>query len=264
MKVTIIGSGVVGRLLGRALAERGDQVTLLSPRPVDEPLLWIAGDAVTGRGLRVGLEGADAVVFAAAGRKGKSIEEIGAKGAEQVCRAVERANIDRFLLIGPSNSGTRSRARHLQAHAFALDNCAKRLPSVTAVQIPTLFGEGDHLVSPWLERARSGRPIHTHHTKLEIRPLWVGDARRLLIAAVDGELSARVSVQGPSRLTVGALATTFCARFSVGRSLMGIARRPGPDEIACLKEQLGGRDDWDSLDLGERLTPAKWLAQQGT
>ena len=261
MKVTIIGSGVVGRLLGRALAKRGDQVTLLSPRPVDEPLLWIAGDAVSGQGLRVALEGADAVVFAAAGRKGKAIEEIGAKGAEQVCRAVERAGIQRYVLVGPSNSGTRSRARHLQAHAFALDSCVKRMSGVTAVQIPALFGEGDHLVTPWLERARMGRAIHLHHARLVIRPLWVGDARRLLLAAVDGELPPRVSVQGPERLTVGALADVFCARFSVGRSALGIARRPGPDAIACLKEQLEGRDDWDSLELGERMTPARWLAQ---
>ena len=51
MKVAIVGSGVVGRLLGRGLVARGDQVTLISPNPVDEPLLWVSGDAVTGRGL---------------------------------------------------------------------------------------------------------------------------------------------------------------------------------------------------------------------
>lgn len=263
MKVTVIGSGVVGRLLGRALADRGEQVTLLSPNPVDEPLLWIAGDAVTGRGLRVGIEGSQVVVFAAAGRKGKAIEEIGAKGAEQVVRAVERAGGKRFILLGPTGSSTRSRARHLQAHAFAVDTCRKHMPSLSTVQLPPLFGEGDHLMSPWLERARDGRPIHVPQAKLTLRPLWVGDAKRLLLAAVDGELPEHVAVQGPSRVTVGELAATFCSRFETSRTMIGLARRPGPDELACLKEQLDGRDDWDTLKLGERLTPERWLAQQG-
>lgn len=262
IRVAVVGAGAVGRLLARALSERGDRVALLSPEPVEAPAFWMSADAVTGRGLKLGLAGAEVVVYAAAGQRGRAIEDVGIRGAEQVCRAAQRAGIQRVLMLGPAGASSRAKSRHLQAHAFAVEACARRVPDLKAVGLPPLFGRGDHLVTPWLARAERGRPIHVHHGKLELRPLWVGDARTLLLAAVDGRLPDRVSVQGPERLTVSAMAGKLCARYGVGRTSLGRARRPGADEVACMKEQLGAPDGWEALELGARSTFDQWLVSQ--
>ena len=262
IRVAIVGGGPVGRLLARALSERGDRVALLSPRPVELPAFWMCADAVSGRGLRAGLSGAEVVVYAAAGQRGRDIEDIGIRGAEQVCRAARRAGAERVLLLGPVGASSRAKSRHLQAHAFAIETCARRMPGLRALGLPPLFGRDEHLLSPWLARAERGQPIRVHRGKLTVRPLWTGDARALLLAAVDGQLPERAGVQGPEEHTISALADKLCAHYGVGRTPQLRARRPSPEERACLREQLTAPDGWGDLGLPERSTFDQWLARQ--
>ena len=172
-RIAIVGSGVMGRTLAKALRYRGDEVALLSPRPVEVPAIWIDCDAVTGRGLRTGLAGVDAVVYTAAGRGGDDVQRVGRLGAEQVARGVLRAGVRRMVLVGPAgNSETTGGAAHLEAHEDGVAACRLQVPDLRVVRLPTVFGVDDHLVWSWIQRAKNGRAFRARHRNLELRPLW--------------------------------------------------------------------------------------------
>ena len=90
-RIVVIGAGVVGRALTRALHARGDQVTVLSPKPVNLPALWRLTDAVSGEGLRRGVRGAQIVVFAASAQDPKGADEVLRLGAHHAAAPAANA-----------------------------------------------------------------------------------------------------------------------------------------------------------------------------
>lgn len=260
MKVCVIGSGVLGKNLVRALAARGDQVTVLSNRPVELPALWRRCDAVSGEGLRRGLQGVEALVFAAAAQHSPIIEDLARQGLRHAVSAAAHAGVERVILVGPTGARAGARAASLRAHHEGTLAARKLCPTMKLLRIPALFGADDHLLEPWLERIRHGRPLMVRHREAELRPLWVGDAVRVLLELVQGTLERpETQLQGPERLRVDELATRVCAKFSAKRALFAWGAEERPEDLARLPEQLDASDDWEALKLGERSTVSEYL-----
>jgi len=91
MRIAIVGSGRVGRAVCRELAAAGDQVTVLSPNPVGLPALWLRCDAVTGSGLRAGLEEAEVVIYAASSSLPRVVKDVVEIGSVHAAKAAEEA-----------------------------------------------------------------------------------------------------------------------------------------------------------------------------
>ena len=267
MRVCVVGSGARGRGLARALSSRGDEVALVSPRPVEMSLLWMRGDAVSGAGLRRGLEGASAAVYAAAGTTSRDIHPVGCVGAEQFARAGRRAGGGRLTTAGAAGAaplaGVESAAGYAAAHRAGVAAIERLGVDVCSVALPALFGEDDHLLTPWLRRARGGKGVSARRPGLALRPLWSGDAVRALLAAIEGDLPDRISLQGPRQVTMEELASAVRARFRVGKGgPLGRVVSMGQSTShwwRWLDEQAGATDDWTSLGLGRRVDPVAWI-----
>lgn len=260
MKVCVVGSGLVGKNLARALAARGDQVTVLSNHPVDLPAMWRRCDAVSGDGLRRGMQGAEAMVFTAAAQSGPEVEELARQGARHAVSAAVHLGLERVVLVGPTGARASANAASLRAHHEATAACRRALPSLQVLRLPPMFGPDDALLSPWLEQVRHGKGLAVRHKDATMRPLWVGDAVRVLVAMVQGDLTRELTqLQGPERLSPNAIADLVCARFSARRALLSWGGTERPEDLARLPEQLEAPDDWPVLELGERTTVAEYL-----
>lgn len=261
MRVAVVGAGVVGRALARGLTERGDQVALLSPSPVDGvPALWVQADAVSGRGLRGPIRQADVVVFAAAGSNGASRSQVALEGARNASSAAAEAGA-RFVLLGPAGAeGCVS--EHAQAHVAGVSECQAASPALSVVRLPLLFGADDRWVGVWMRAARRGRRVSVAGARRLVRPLWSGDAVAAVARAIDGLQSVPVvQVLGPEPVTVDDAARAVQDQFSAGRGLPLGAPKPRPDEGPLLDAQLDGTDDWDTLGLPARTTLHAFLSR---
>ncbi|MBK7760206.1 MAG: SDR family oxidoreductase [Deltaproteobacteria bacterium] len=252
-RIVVIGAGVVGRALTRALHARGDQVTVLSPKPVNLPALWRLTDAVSGEGLRRGVRGAQIVVFAASAQDPKGADEVLRLGAHHAAAAAAHAGAERFVLIGPVGARAGNISSSLRAHHEGTLAARRLIAEARTIRLPWLFGEGDQLLDPWLERARQGRRLPVPASAAPIDPLWLGDAVRALLKAVDEPLPSLVTeLRGPERLGLDELAERVGKLFGVKRTLI----RPWPErpeDLRRLPEQQTGPDQWGELGLGDRL-----------
>lgn len=260
MRVAIVGAGAVGRALTRGLHARGEELVLLSPRPVELPALWQRCEAISGQGLRQGVQGAEVVVVALAARKPDAARELLRLGAHHAVRAAAEAGASRVVLLGPAGASARARSPSLKAHYEGTLQCRQAFPELRVLRAPPLFGEDDSLLSPWLARARLGHSIRVPLPKQQLRPLWVGDLLKPLLAAVDGALEPRqVELQGPERLSFEEMAALVCQRLGVKTAFRAGSVQERPEDFARLPEQLDAPDDWAGLGLGRRLTLAAWL-----
>lgn len=243
MKVCLVGAGVVGRALARALAARGDHVVLASPEPRAGAGLWRRADALTGTGIREALYEAEVVVYAATAPRQQA--QLAGAGAEQVARAARQGAVERFVWVQPVGS-----SRALQAWRDAEPLVRAQAPRLSIVGLPLLFGDDDKLLAPWLVAARTGKAL-AQPPDLRLRPLWSEDAARLLVEAVDGRIPERVGVQGLRPVRLRALAEDVAGSFGVGVSRM--KRSPLKPWADLLADQAEAADDWEGLDLGRRL-----------
>lgn len=260
MRVCVVGSGLVGKNLVRALAARGDQVTVLSNHPVELPALWRRCDAISGDGLRRGMQGAEAMVFAAAARGGPAVEELARQGARHAISAAVHLGLERVVLVGPAGARAGATAASLRAHHEATAACRRAMPSLQVLRLPPMFGPDDALLSPWLDQVRHGKRLSVRHKDAILRPLWVGDAVRVLTGMVLGDIHRELTqLQGPERHSLDEMASRVCARFSARRALLSWGGDERPEDLARLPEQLDAPDDWPALELGERTTVAEYL-----
>jgi len=168
MRVVVTGgSGLVGRRLLRRLAPRHDLVNLDLKEP-DRPVgRHVSADVVDERAVREAIEGADAVVHAAAlpgpsfGTEAE-IERVNVGGTEVVAGAALARGIDRFVFIsseavlGVVFSGGRARPRY-----FPIDESHPLSPSDP-------YGRSKLTAETFLAREAAGRM-----TVVSLRPPWV-------------------------------------------------------------------------------------------
>jgi len=210
MRVLVTGaSGMLGRATARALAARGDEVTVLQRRPAGLPVREVLGDVADADVVDRAAAGQDAVLHLAAkvDVTGPWAEYARANidGTATVVAACRRAGVGRLVhvsspsvahggsaLVGvgaapadPERArGSYSRSKAVaERAALAADSAAL---AVLVVRPHLVWGPGDtQLVERIVERARAGRlPVIGSGAAL-IDTTFVDNAADALVAAVD-------------------------------------------------------------------------------
>ena len=210
MRVLVTGaSGMLGRVTATALAERGDDVTVLQRRPAGLPCREVLGDVADPAVVARAVEGQDAVLHLAAkvDVTGRWAEYLRAnvEGTRTVVDACRRAGVGRLVHVsspsvahggsalvgvgaGPADP-QRARGHYARSKAVA-ETAALAADSaelaVLVVRPHLVWGPGDtQLVERVVERARAGRlPVIGSGAAL-IDTTYVDNAVDALVAAVD-------------------------------------------------------------------------------
>ena len=210
MRILVTGaSGMLGRATATALAERGDEVTVLQRRPAGLPGREVLGDVADPAVVAAAATGQDAVLHLAAkvdvtGRWAE-YERANIAGTRTVVDACRRAGVRRLVHVsspsvahggaalvgvgaGPADP-QRARGHYSRSKAVA-ERTALAADSpelaVLVVRPHLVWGPGDtQLVERIVERARTGRlPVIGSGAAL-IDTTYVDNAADALIAAVD-------------------------------------------------------------------------------
>ena len=296
MRVLVTGaSGMLGGSTARALADRGDDVTVLQRRPSGLPFREVLGDvadpAVVGRAVR----GQDAVVHLAA-----KVDVVGrwsdylhanVAGTRAVVAACRAADVPRLVqvsspsvahagsaLVGVGAGGAdpgHARGSYARSKAVAeLDALAADGPdlAVLAVRPHRVGGPGDtQLVARIVARAAAGRLPTLGTGAALIDTTYVDNAAAALVAAVDACRSAHgqaLVVSNGEPRTVREVLDRLCAAAGVPgpsrRVPIWAARAAGSAVEAAWA--VSARTDTPPLTrfLVEQLTTAHWFDQRPT
>ncbi len=213
MKVLVTGaSGLLGGGVARALAARGDDVTVLQRRSSGLGLREVRADVADREAVRAAVAGHDAVVHLAAkvdvvGRWADYVQA-NVEGTTNVVAACRQAGVSRLVHVsspsvahagtslvgaaaGPADArgarGSYARSKAIAERiALAADDPTGRRTCVLAIRPHLVWGPGDtQLVERIVDRARSGRlPVIGTGAAL-VDSTYVDNAVDALVAAVD-------------------------------------------------------------------------------
>lgn len=302
MKVLVTGaSGLLGGGVARALAERGDSVTVLQRRPSGLGLREILADVADATAVHRAVAGQDAVVHLAA-----KVNVIGAwpdyfranvTGTQAVLDACRSAGVPRLVYVSSpsvahggsalfgvgaapadpiSARGPYARSKAMAEQlAMAADSEAL---AVLAVRPHLVWGPGDtQLVARIVDRGRRGRlPLIGSGAAL-VDTTYVTNAVDALVAAVDrcGPVHGRALVvsNGEPR-PIAELLTGFCdaagvqgprRRLPLKPALTGAAVAEAAWEL--MQRWRGGVDSADppiTRFVAEQMATAHWFDQRET
>ena len=297
MRVLLTGaSGMLGGATARALAARGDEVTVLQRRPSGLDLPEVLGDVADPHTVSRAAAGKDAIVHLAAkvGVVGRELEFVRANvdGTANVLAAAEAHHVGRVvhvsspsvahagepLVAAPAGPADPDRAfghyarTKARAEQLALEAAAD-LP-VVAVRPHLVWGPGDQqLIGRIVARAHAGRLALVDAGTALIDTTYLDNAVDALVAALDRVEDpavrgrAFVVTNGQPR-TVAELLTRICAAAG-----LPAPRRRVPLPVAYaggalverLWARLGRTDDPPMTSfLAEQLATAHWFDQRET
>jgi nucleoside-diphosphate-sugar epimerase len=298
VKVLVTGaSGMLGAATARALAARGDSVTVLQRRPARLDLPEVLADVADPSAVREAVAGHDAVIHLAAKVNvtgpWAAYERANVQGTRSVVDACRAAGVQRLVHVsspsvahggdslvgaaaGPADPagarGPYARSKAL-AEQIALAADGERL-SVVAIRPHLVWGPGDtQLIGRIVERGRTGRLPIIGSGAVLVDTTYLDNAVDALLAALDRCTAAHgealVVTNGEPRPIVELLAS-ICAAAGV----------PGPRHrvpvplaklAAGLAEGLWRfREHGDDADppitrfLAEQLSTAHWFDQRRT
>lgn len=292
---------MLGRGVARALADRGDRVTVLQRRPAGLGLPEVLTDISDVAAVRTAVSNQDAVIHLAAkvnvvGPEAE-YERINVHGTRSVVNACLTAGVRRLVhvsspsvahagssLIGhgadPADPlaarGPYARSK-AAAELIALEADSAEL-AVVAVRPHVVWGPGDtQLVARVVDRARRGRLPFIGSGAALVDTTYVDNAVEALIAALDHCVDARgqalVVTNGEPR-PVAELIAAICRAAGVRepswRVPVGLARAGGTvvESLWTLTQglRLGHTDDDPPLTrfLIEQLSTAHWFDQRLT
>ena len=294
MRVLVTGaSGMLGAATARALAGRGDDVTVLQRRPAGLPCREVLGDVADADSVTRAARGQDAVVHLAAkvhvvGRWA-DYAHANIEGTRTVVQACRRVGVRRLVQVsspavahaGHSLVGVaaepadpaRARGPYARSKAvaelLALAADSEAL-AVLAVRPHLVWGPGDtQLVARIVARARAGRlPVLGAGAAL-IDTTYVDNAAAALVAAVDatGHGEPLVVSNGeprPVAEVVGALCRAAGAPAPTRRVPATAARAAGA--LVDVAWAVTRREDTPPITrfLAEQLSTAHWFDQRRT
>jgi len=290
VKVLVTGArGMLGGAVARALADRGDHVTVLQRRPSGLPVREVLADlGDPDAPLDAALAGHDAVVHLAA-----KVDVVGpwreylrtnVGGTRRLLAAARTAGVGRFVhvsspsvahagdaLVGVGAGAADpdwARGHYSRSKALAEQEVlAVGAPAVVVVRPHLVWGPGDtQLVGRIVARARAGRLAVVGTGAALIDTTYVDDAVDALVAALDRapELHRRVLVvSGGEPRPVAELLASICAAAGAPAPRIGvpalIARTAG-----AVVETLWRRDPPMTRFLAEQLSTAHWFDQRET
>lgn len=301
MKVLVTGaSGMLGAAVARALAARGDEVTVMQRRSSGLGLREALGDVADADAVRAAVAGQDGVVHLAAkvDVTGPEAEYVRANvlGTRNVLAACTDLGVERLVQVSSpsvSHTGTslvgapagpadpehargpyaRTKAQS-ELEALAADRTGSGPLSVVAVRPHIVWGPGDtQLVERIVDRGRAGRlPLLGTGAAL-IDTTYVDNAADALVAALDrapqvhGE--AFVVSNGEPR-PVGEIFGDFCAAAGVARPTRhvpaGLAVAAGGvvERVWARRHPDGKAQPPMTRFLAEQLSTAHWFDQRRT
>lgn len=302
MKILVTGaSGLLGGGVARALAHRGDDVTVLQRRPSALPVREVLGDITDSDVLATAVEGTDAVVHLAAkvnvtGRW-EDYRRTNVDGTAALLRACRDAHVPRMVFVsspsvahagsslvgagsGPANPekarGNYARSKAM-AEQLAMAADARDDLSVLAIRPHLVWGPGDtQLVERIGRRARAGRlPIIGSGAPL-VDTIYIDNAVDAIVAALDHCDRARgqalVVTNGEPRpigeiLTQWARATGAPAPTRHVPAALARMAGSGVDVVTAIRQRLGHDFTSDpplTRFLAEQLSTAHWFDQRRT
>ena len=299
MRVLVTGaSGMLGSATARALAARGDRVTVLQRRQAGLGLPEVLADVADTEAVRCAVAGHDAVVHLAAKvdvtGPWAAYARANISGTEAVVAACLAGGVARLVHVsspsvahaGDSLVGagvatadpTRARGAYARSKAMAeqialgADSAAL---AVTAIRPHLVWGPGDtQLVSRVVARARAGRLLLVGSGAALIDSTYVDNAAAALLAAVDRcpEVAgqALVVTNGEPR-PVAELLAGICAAAGVPgprrRVPRGLAYRAGwlVEGLWAARARVGVTGDPPMTRfVVEQLSTAHWFDQRRT
>ena len=302
MRVLVTGAtGMLGRGVAQALADRGDQVTVLQRHPAGLGLPEVLTDISDADSVRAAATKQDAVIHLAAkvnviGPEAE-YERVNVQGTRAVVNACVAAGVGRLVHVS-SPSVAHSGSALIGCGADAADPVAARGPyarskaaaelialgadrgrlAVLAIRPHSVWGPGDtQLVARVVDRARHGRlPLIGSGAAL-IDSTYVVNAVEALLAALDRCVEARgqalVVTNGEPR-PVAELLAALCRAAGVPQSKRHVPvrlARAGGTLVESLWTLTRGRRPGNSSDdppltrfLVEQLSTAHWFDQRLT
>jgi 2-alkyl-3-oxoalkanoate reductase len=302
VRVLVTGAtGMLGREVARALAHRGDGVTVLQRHPAGLGLSEVLTDISNAEAVRTAASDQDAVIHLAAKVSvvgpDAEYERVNVQGTRAVVDACMTAGVRRLVYVSsPSvaHSGTSligreadpanplaARGPYARSKAAA-EQIALRADdgqlAVVAVRPHLVWGPGDtQLVARVIDRARRGRlPLIGSGAAL-IDSTYVVNAVEALLAALDRCVEARgqaVVVTNGEPRPVGELISALCRAAGAPEPTLHVpvrlARAGGTlvESVWRLTEGLRTEDAADDPPLTrflvEQLSTAHWFDQRRT
>ena len=299
MRVLVTGaSGMLGAGVARALAARGDDVTVLQRRPAGLGLREVLADVADADAVAAALAGQDAVVHLAAkvdiSGPWRDYARANIDGTRAVLDGCRAAGVARVVHVsspsvahagtalvgapaGPADPrGARGNYARSKAVAERLALAADRGgPAVVAVRPHLVWGPGDtQLVGRLAQRARAGRLVVIGTGAALIDTTYVDNAVDALVAAVDRVEVARgraLVVSNGEPRPVAEMLGSICRAVGVPPP-----RRAVPAAVALAAGSAVGAA-WSVLPplrrggdppltrfLAEQLSTAHWFDQRRT
>ncbi|MEX2550569.1 MAG: NAD-dependent epimerase/dehydratase family protein [Nitriliruptoraceae bacterium] len=297
MKVLVTGgSSLLGGATARALAARGDEITLLQRRPSGLGLREVLADIADRRAVAAATAGQDAIVHLAArvGIVGSAatFEDVNVTGTATVLEAARAEGVGRVVhvstpavahagspLVGaPAGPAEPSTARGHYARSKAVAERLALVPrddlDVVAIRPHLVWGPGDtQLVGRIVDRARTGRLALIDDGAALIDTTYLDNAVDSLLAALDraGEAAVRgrafVVSNGQPR-TVAELVARICLAAGVTRPQRRVPLPlawAGGAAVERVWARLERDDDPPMTSfLAEQLATAHWFDQRET
>jgi 2-alkyl-3-oxoalkanoate reductase len=295
VKVLVTGArGMLGGAVARALAARGDAVSVLQRGSSGLPLREVRadlGDPTDAGAVATAVDGCDAVVHLAAKvdvvGPWREYARVNVEGTRVLLAAARRAGVERFVHVSsPSVAHTgsalvgapaepadpdRARGNYARSKAFAerVALAARPVngPAVVAVRPHLVWGPGDlQLVGRIVARARAGRlPVVGTGAAL-IDTTYVDDAVDALVAALDRapDLAGRaLVVSGGEPRPVAELLAAICTAAGVDPPRVAVPARLAR-AAGGVVEALWRGDPPMTRFLAEQLSTAHWFDQRVT
>jgi nucleoside-diphosphate-sugar epimerase len=294
VKLLVTGaSGMLGRATATALAERGDEVTVLQRRPAGLPYREVLGDVADPAVVARAVAGQDAVVHLAAkvdvvGRWAEYVQA-NVTGTRTVVDACRSAGVRRLVHVsspsvahggsalvgvgaGPADPA-RARGHYARSKATA-ERIALTADSadlaVLAVRPHLVWGPGDtQLVERIVERARGGRlPVIGSGAAL-IDTTYVANAADALVGAVDaGAHGEALVVSNGEPRPVAEVIARLCAAAGVPAPRRTVPFRLAWTAGAAVEGVWAATRRRDTPPvtrfLAEQLATAHWFDQRRT